>query len=101
MPEAQVPWDFEGVVESAIRTTGLSDFGGAEHEEGLRVLVDDYRSRAGLTEVGSKRSRGALKGLLVARLVSQPHLADHHQPIRRPIVVTGLPRSGTTLLQRL
>jgi hypothetical protein len=99
MPD--VAWDFEGVVESAVRTAGLSDFGGTEHEEGLRLLVDDYRSRAGLTEVGSKRTRGALKGLLVARLLSQPHLDAHRQPIERPIVVTGLPRSGTTLLQRL
>ena len=96
-----VTWDFDGVVESAVRTTGLSDFGGDEHEEGLRVLVEDYRSRAGLTEVGSKRVRGGLKGLLVARLLSQPHLDEHHQPIERPIVITGLPRSGTTLLQRL
>ena len=100
MPEA-VTWGFDEVVESAIRTTGLSDFGGAEHEEGLRVLVSDYRSRAGLTEAGSKRTRAALKGLLVARLLSQPRLGEHRQPIERPIVVTGLPRSGTTLLQRL
>src|SRR5689334_2233291 len=94
-------WTFEGVVESAVRTTGLSDFGGTEHEEGLRVLVSDYQSRAGLTEVGSKRTRGALKGLLAARLMSQPAIEVHPQPIERPIVVTGLPRSGTTLLQRL
>src|SRR5689334_1943044 len=94
-------WTFEGVVESAVRTTGLSDFGGTEHEEGLRVLVSDYQARAGLTEVGSKRTRGALKGLLVARLMSQPAIEAHQQPIERPIVVTGLPRSGTTLLQRL
>src|SRR6476469_4994811 len=100
MPEP-VSWDFDGLVESAVRVTGLSDFGGTEHEEGLWVLVDDYRSRAGLTEVGSKRVRGALKGLLAARLMSQPRLDTHDQPIERPIVVTGLPRSGTTLLQRL
>ena len=100
MPEP-VRWDFDSVVESAIRTTGLSDFGGTEHEEGLRVLVSDYQERAGLTELGSKRVQGALKGLLVARLVAQPHLATYEQPIERPIVVTGLPRSGTTLLQRL
>ena len=62
-------WTFEGVVESAIRTTGLSDFGGTEHEEGLRLLVDDYRSRAGLTEVGSKRTRGALTQHRVKRLL--------------------------------
>jgi hypothetical protein len=33
--------------------------------------------------------------------MSQPGIESHQQPIERPIVVTGLPRSGTTLLQRL
>jgi hypothetical protein len=35
---------FEDIVAAAVRTTGLSDFGGTAHEEGLRVLVDDLAS---------------------------------------------------------
>lgn len=97
MPE----WTYDEVVESAARATGLSDFGGTEHEEGLRILVEDYRGPAGLTEAGSKRMRGGLKGLLVARLLAQPQLGVADPPLAGPIVVTGLPRSGTTLLQRL
>ena len=57
---------FDDIVASARRTTGLEDFGDAEHEEGLRILVDDYRDNAGLTEDGCKRMRGGLKGLLMA-----------------------------------
>lgn len=92
----------EDVVESAQRASGLSEFGGDEHVEGLRVLVSDYAGPAGLTEVGARRMRGALKGLLVARLMAEQGFAATPLPdLQPPIVVTGLPRSGTTLLQRL
>lgn len=96
---------FDDVAASAQRTTGLDDFGDLHHEEGLRILVEDYRDRAGLTEDGCKRMRGGLKGLLVAKLMAQQGFAAHPEhadvPIERPIFVMGLPRSGTTLMQRL
>lgn len=108
MPESALSaWrgTFDDVVASAVRTTGLDDFGGDEHVEGLRILVEDYAGAAGLTEAGAKRMRGGLKGLLVARLIAEHGIKERPKvlgrPIRRPIVVTGLPRSGTTLLQRL
>jgi hypothetical protein len=96
---------YEEIVEAAVRTTGLSDFGGGEHEEGLRVLLDDYAGPAGLTPEGNHRMRGGVKGLLVARLMAEQGFATHPAhtdvPIDRPVFVTGLPRSGTTLMQRL
>lgn len=69
------------------------------------ILLDSYRSEAGLTELGSKMFRFFLKGALVARLLSEaswkanPEHADVE--ITRPIFVTGLPRTGTTALHRL
>jgi hypothetical protein len=43
-----------------------------------------------------------LRGALVARLISEAGFAAHPAtPIGRPIVVTGLPRTGTTFLHRL
>jgi hypothetical protein len=96
---------YDDIAAAAVRTTGLSDFGGDEHEEGLRVLVDSYAGEAGLTGVGNARMRGSVKGLLVARLMAEQGFAAHPAhadvAIERPIFVTGLPRSGTTLLQRL
>lgn len=96
---------YEEIVEAALRTTGLTDFGGDEHEEGLRVLLDDYAGAAGLTPAGNHRMRGGVKGLLAARLLAEHGFATNpayaEVPVDRPVVVTGLPRSGTTLLQRL
>lgn len=91
--------------ESAMRTTGLDDFGDDAYLEPLGVLLDSYANEAGLTELGSKMFRYFLKGALVARLMSEaswratPSYADVE--ITRPIFVTGLPRTGTTALHRL
>lgn len=91
--------------ESAIRTTGLDDFGDDDYLEPLGVLLDSYANEAGLTELGSKMFRYFLKGALVARLMSEaswqanPSYADI--AITRPIFVTGLTRTGTTALHRL
>ncbi|MGB3303673.1 MAG: sulfotransferase [Gordonia sp. (in: high G+C Gram-positive bacteria)] len=92
--------------ESATRTVGLDDFGDrSEYLEGLQVLLDSYRDEAELTPTGSKMFRYFLKGALIARLLSEagwknnPGYADVE--IKRPVFVTGLPRTGTTALHRL
>jgi hypothetical protein len=97
---------YEDIVAAAERTTGLSDFGGTEHEEGLRILVEDLSSpEAGLTGKGNYFQRSEVKSALVGRLLTQaqfnarPEHAD--VSIVRPIFVMGLPRTGTTALHRL
>lgn len=96
---------YDDIVAAAIRTTGLSDFGGTDHEEGARIFVDSLTTEAGLTPVGNYRMRGSVKGLLVSRLMAEQGFAAHPAyadiAVERPIFITGLPRSGTTLLQRL
>ncbi|MEP9392773.1 sulfotransferase [Gordonia sp. VNK1] len=91
--------------ESAIRATGLDDFGDGAYREPLQILLDSYAEEAGLTELGSKMFRFFLKGALVARLLSEASWKANpgHAgvEITRPIFVTGLPRTGTTALHRL
>lgn len=95
----------EDIEAAAVRTTGLTDFGDRDHEEGLRVLLDDFAKSSGLTGVGNHRMRAMVKGVLVAKLMAQQSLKDNPAAsdvaIERPVFITGLPRSGTTLLQRL
>jgi len=105
MRERDEVGSYDDIAAAAVRATGLSDLGGDEHEEGLRILVDDYIGQAGLTPAGNARMRASVRGLLVARLMSESGFASHPDhaevDIQRPVFVTGLPRSGTTLLQRL
>ena len=97
-------FDEEAVLEEARRASGLSDFGSTEFREGLRVLLRTY-AEGPLTERGRKSSRRRLVGLLATRLrVAEalhrhPEIAD--RKIERPMVLTGMPRSGTSALFNL
>jgi Sulfotransferase family len=96
---------YEDIVAAAVRTTGLSDFGGTAHEEGLRVLVEDMASpEAGLTPRGNYFQRSEVKSALVGVLLTQAQFAAHPEhrdvPIERPVFLMGLPRTGTTALHR-
>lgn len=97
---------YEDIVAAAVRSTGMSDFGGDDHEEGLRLLVDDLNApTAGLTGIGNYRMRAEVKSALVGRLLSQAGFTEHPSyadvKIERPIFVLGLTRTGTTALHRL
>jgi hypothetical protein len=97
---------YEDICEAAVRTTGLTDFGGTEHEEPLRLVVEDLNSpAAGLTGVGNYFMRSEVKSALVARLMTQAKFTEFPEhadvKIERPIFVMGLPRTGTTALSRL
>ena len=43
--------------ESAMRATGLDDFGDDGYREALAILLTSYAEEAGLTELGSKMFR--------------------------------------------
>ena len=97
----------EDLHASASRTVRLEDFGdGADaHREALGVLLDSLHTDAGLTPAGSKYWRSVLKSALTARLMANAGFAAAPEQaeveISRPVVVTGLPRTGTTALHRL
>ncbi|WP_341254618.1 sulfotransferase [uncultured Dietzia sp.] len=97
----------EDLHASASRTVGLEDFGDGEdgHREALGILLDSLHSDAGLTPAGSKYWRSVLKSALTARLLANAGFsadpAGAEVAIERPVVVTGLPRTGTTALHRL
>ena len=90
-----------------MKACGLDDFGVDDdnYVEALGVLLDSYRRDADLTEIGSKMNRFFVRNALVARLVSEAAFTQYPQhadvPIERPIFVTGLPRTGTTVIHRL
>ncbi len=97
--------DPEAMLASAQRRTGLDDWGDPQFLEGLRVLVRAFEERANSHTLGRIFFREYLTTHLVNRLKIQEDLKRHPEildvPITRPLFVTGMPRSGTTLLQRL
>jgi hypothetical protein len=91
--------------EAARAQTGLEDFGDPAYLEGLRVLLDAYAREARFTPLGRRIAEGDLVRTLAARLRAQRLLADGSpapaREIRRPVVVTGLVRTGSTALHHL
>lgn len=84
---------------------GLTDFGPGNYREALGVLFDSLRREADLSTQGAQLLHGKLLAQLVNRLVIQDYCRRHpeilDERIDDPLVIVGLPRTGTTLLQRM
>jgi len=93
------------VLADAQRKMGLHDFGDEGFLEPLEVLVDSINREAALNPVGHMIIRGRIIGVLANKLVTQNTIKQHPEildiPVEAPIVVAGLARTGTTMLQRL
>ncbi|WP_099022628.1 sulfotransferase family protein [Mycolicibacterium palauense] len=90
---------------AAQERTGLSDWGDPGFAERLDVLCASLRDEAGLSAAGVAVVFEQLVGNLVNRLRLQDLFTAHPEiddvVIDRPIIVCGLPRTGTTHLHNL
>jgi hypothetical protein len=100
-----VSLDEEGLLAAARRRSGLGDFGDPAFREPLRVLIAALEREAGLSPLGRFVARNLLVQLLVTRLRAEALLRAHpeilEEEVRAPIVILGLPRTGTTHLHNL
>jgi len=99
------PLDPDEMVETAMRNTGLSDFGPDDWREPFDILVRAINEEAELHLFGRLWTRQGLLHFLEVRLQIEetyrlhPEIED--EVIDRPVFVTGLPRSGTSILFEL
>jgi len=97
--------DADHLVAAARLAAGHDDFGSDSWREGLDRYVDALGAEAALTELGMVALETQITKNLVNRLQVTAWLAEHPEvgggPIERPLVVLGLPRTGTTLLSEL
>ena len=104
MTPSSSPFDEASVLASASAADGLSDFGDEAFRDPLRVLLASL-AEAPLSDLGARILRGQLVWSLVTRLRHRHWLERHpeiaEETIAAPIVVVGMMRSGTTLMQRL
>jgi len=93
------------LLEAAAEQTGLDDFGDPRFREPLAVLCGALRTEAGLSPAGVTTTWSQLVTLLKNRLLVEDVLKRHPEihalRIERPIVIAGLPRTGTTHLHNL
>lgn len=89
------------VMDAAVEATGLSDFGKDQSfRTGLDVLMQDVADMAG-APARQEAAMQRITGLLIARLRivedDKRHPEIRAQVIERPMFITGLPRTGTTI----
>jgi hypothetical protein len=102
---ATVSFDAAELMEQAREATGLDDFGPMDFVERLELLLWCYEHEAPLSPMGRLSAVGAMGQNLQNRLLLTDLLARHPEihdvEIARPVVIAGLPRTGTTHLHNL
>jgi len=95
----------DDILRLASQRTGLSDLGYPQFPDLLHRLTQAYEDEADLTPFGRLFIRLSLLSITKTRLRMQDYLRQHPR-IREarpldPLIVVGMPRSGTTLLYNL
>jgi hypothetical protein len=99
------PLEPDALTQAAADQTGLTDFGDPAFGPRLEILCAALRSEAGLSGAGVVSVYSQLLQFLKNRLLIHDllhrHPEIHDVRIVRPIVICGLPRTGTTHLHNL
>ena len=94
----------EALLETALAEAGAEQFRDSVFKGVLARYVDALNHEAVLNVAGHDFHHGRLLGILKTRLGLEQWLAQYpeilEETIEAPIVVVGLPRTGTTLLHR-
>ncbi|MET0241178.1 MAG: sulfotransferase [Sphingobium sp.] len=100
-----MPIDADAMLTAAKDQTGLTDLGDDRIFEGLDILVRSLNEEAKLTERGVASTAQRITQSIANRLRVVDYLKQHprlaERPVREPIFVFGLPRTGTTLVINL
>ena len=93
------------ILAEAENKTGLSSWGPEDFLERLDLLCDEWNNDDGLSNLGRQSLRDKLLQHATSRLLIQQQFNEHPEihdiQIEQPIIVAGLPRSGTTHLLNL
>jgi hypothetical protein len=103
MEEASL--DPASILEEATRLTALRDFGDESFREPFERLCAALDSEARLNAAGRAAQRQRVLDILLTRARSEVYFQRHpeilDEQIAAPVVIVGLPRSGTTMLHRV
>lgn len=100
-----VELDADALMTQAAAATGLDDFGPMDFVERLEIILHSLNTEAPLSPMGRIGAASQMGQLLQNRLLIAALLARHPEihdiEIAAPIVIAGLPRTGTTHLHNL
>jgi len=87
------------------KAAGGADFGPDDYLPGLKVLLQSMDYDPHFSQTGRRAAWGMLVDVLAGRVHAIQSMKDNPgfdaHPIVSPVVITGVPRTGTTALHRL
>jgi hypothetical protein len=93
------------LLAEAAAEAGLEDFGPGDFRDGLDVLLQSLEHDSDLSPEGDATVTADLRRRLVNRLEVEAWYCDHPEierlPVRGPVDINGLPRTGTTALANM
>jgi hypothetical protein len=96
-------FDYDSILSDASAVAGARpEFSSKLSESALRVLLRSLDEDAGLSSLGTLMAKRKLTATVANRLRLEAALGRGNAVLpREPVFIAGLPRTGTTLLQRL
>ena len=96
---------FDEIVNAAREATGLPDPDKDTWQEGLQILIRDHARSGLLTQRGEEMLKRRYVSALSNRMRVDEYIRKNpkvlDQPIKRPVIILGLVRTGTTMTSYL
>lgn len=95
----------DDILKIAAGRTGLTEVESDSWREGLEIIIDELNSSPGFTPAGRERILDDAVNALGRRLQIHDYVQTHPEvldvPVERPLIVLGMPRTGTTVISYL
>ena len=105
MVTPSLPLDTNALLVAASERTGLTNFGDPSFRPALERLLHSVRQESAMTPAGQALFANRVLESLSNRLTLEDYCTRHpeilEEKVERPILIVGLPRTGTTMLHRI
>lgn len=95
----------DDVLKLASQRTGLTEIDSDSWRDGLQLILDDVNNSPAFTQFGRERILKDATDALGRRLQVHGYIQEHPEvldaPVERPLIVLGMPRTGTTVISYL
>ncbi|OBH65532.1 sulfotransferase [Mycobacterium intracellulare] len=95
----------DDVFKLAAQRTGLTEIDSDSWRDGLAIMLDELNSSPAFTPYGRERVLTDATDALGRRMQVHAYIQEHPEvldaPVERPLIVLGMPRTGTTVISYL
>jgi hypothetical protein len=95
----------DDVFKLASQRTGLSEIDSDSWREGLAIILDELNTSSAFTPHGREHVLNDATNALGRRMQVHDYIQSHPEvldtPVERPLIILGMPRTGTTVISYL